>query len=59
MKTIQSNHMEDIIGGGQGRTCMILGGIVFGLVLGGFFNPGLWGSAATITGGAAIYGCFN
>jgi hypothetical protein len=44
--------------GGPGRTCMILGGLVLGSVLGGFFAPPLWGAAATMTGAAAIYGCF-
>lgn len=59
MKEINVFQMEQIIAGGQNRTCTILGGLAFASFIGGFFVPTGFFAAATITAGAAVYGCFD
>ena len=59
MKTIHYENLADIHGGGQGRTCFILGGLIVSVAAGSVFQPSLFGSVSTLIGAASIYGCFN
>lgn len=58
MKTLNFYQIENVYAG-NGRTCMILGGLALAGAIGGFFAPPLWGGALAVTGQAAVYGCFN
>lgn len=59
MKKLDLTQMEQISAGGQGRTCMILGGLAFVSFFGGFYSGSGFFAAASITAGAAVYGCFD
>lgn len=58
MKEIEFDQMEHITAGGQGRTCMIIGGVAVITFIGGFFFPPIWNATAGSVVGAAVYGCF-
>jgi len=59
MKELNLFQMEEITGGGQQRTCMIIGGIATLSFIAGFLYQPFWVLAAgsIITG--AVYGCFD
>ncbi len=59
MKKLSFNQMEAINGGGEGRRCMILGGLTLGSIIGGFIAPPFWGAAVAMAGLATVNGCFD
>ena len=59
MKEMKLVQMEEITGGGAGRTCMISGVLATACFIGGFFSGAGFFAAAAITEAANIYGCFN
>lgn len=61
MNEMKLEQMEQIIAGGEQRTCLILGELAFTSFFLGFI-PTLqagWIAAITLTGAAAVYGCFD
>jgi hypothetical protein len=59
MRTLCLNELSEIRGGGQNRSCMLMGGLAFGSALAGFWSG--WGVATAIgvTTAAIAYGCFD
>ena len=52
MKTLDLFQMENLQGGVNGRNCMIIGAVIGGSAIVGFFCPAAW----AVTAGAVIAG---
>lgn len=59
MRELHNNELALLQGGGQGRTCMIYGGIAFLSLVSTAWNPAGFYGALAQTSIAAGYGCFE